>query len=327
MELRALAAEDAPRLVACFERCYGRTYPDPSFYDARQLAARLRAGDLRSVVAWTDDSEVVGHMALSFRRAGGRVAEAGHTVVDPRVRGQRLVADLSAALVDEARRIGLSGFVHYPTTAHRIMQRLAVRGGGIETGILLDYVPAETEYRGFDLTGCGTRHAVIAVYQPIGEAPPQAVHVPERYRTWIGGFYAEAALARSLRASAGAGKGATDQHVEHEPARGLARIVVRRIGEDLGERVASVVEEGPDRRVTHVDLRLADPAVTAGSEVLRELGFFFAALLPDFDGCDVLRLQRVPAFDSDVLEPRLETDAARTLLARIREDAGQMGAD
>ncbi len=155
-------------MVACFRRCYGDTYPSDDFYDVARLTQRIESGSLRSVVAIVDDT-LVGHTGLTVRHPGANAIEAGNTVVDPACRGQGLLGPMAAALTDLCLAQRYLGYVHYPTTAHEIMQKASVRGGGVETGVMLDYIPAETEYRGID-QGIG-RLAATVVYQPLTPSP------------------------------------------------------------------------------------------------------------------------------------------------------------
>lgn len=126
--VRPLEAGDAEALVRCFRRGYGDSYVSPRFYDAAQIRARVAEGRLRPVVAVTDAGEIVGHMALSVRRAGDRTTDAGNTLVDPRYRSQHLAARRGVRLAERCRDEGFVGFHHYPTTAHPVMQKLAVAG-------------------------------------------------------------------------------------------------------------------------------------------------------------------------------------------------------
>ena len=124
--IRPLEAADAEALRRCFEYCYGGTYVEASFYDPSEIRSRLADGRLRSVVAVNSAGEIVGHMGLTRRSGDAVTADAGNTVVDPRYRNQKLAARIGARLFGVCRDAGLIGFHHYPTTAHPIMQKLAL---------------------------------------------------------------------------------------------------------------------------------------------------------------------------------------------------------
>ena len=104
--------------------------------------------------------------------------------------------------------------------------------------------------------------------------------------------------------------------MERSAKRGLVRVEVERIGDDLAGRVGAL----GGAPVTQVDLPLRDPGVDDAVERLSGLGFFFCGLLPELDAGDVLRLQRVEASDPAVLAPTLANEGARELLAYIDAD-------
>jgi GNAT superfamily N-acetyltransferase len=318
--IRPLAAEDAVKLTACFERCYGPSYVNGVFYDPAAIRARLADGRLCSVVAIDDAGEIVGHMALTTPHPGARTVELGNTIVDPRCRGQGLAPRLAGALVELCRRDGHVGFHHYPTTAHAIMQKLAVEGGGVETGVMLAYIPAGTDYKELSGTSDPGRLAVVVVYQPIAAAPAREVCLPPRFAPMLRAIYARARLERSaLAPAAPTTSTATRLHTIGDERRSLLRIEVERIGADLRDRVRAATRDAP-AEVTHVDLLLSDPAAPHAVEALRADDFFFCALLPEFAASDVLRLQRL----RDPAEPRalptLVYPDARAILKAALDD-------
>jgi hypothetical protein len=317
--IRRLVAEDAPALRECFRRCYGESYVVAEFYDPAATAARVRDGRLRSVVAVTDAGEIVGHMGITVRDPRARTVDAGNSIVDPRLRGRQIVARLAAGAIDLCREGGFIGFHHYPTTVHPIMQKLAVQGGGTETGIMLDYIPSGTEYREIEGGARADRPAVVVVYQPLAPTPPREVFVPERYAAIAQEIYARGRFPRTVRREpATLPSAASEVRVASDARRGLVRIAVDRIGADLHAKVAAALAERRDAAVSHADLPLAAPEVAAAVEILRELGFSFCAILPEYLEGDVLRLQR--SASANAPSPDLVTDDARRLLAVILRD-------
>lgn len=320
VEIRPLRADEAPQLVRCFERCYGDTYVAEAFYDADRIRTLQASGSLRSVVAVAGADGIVGHMALTIRDPQAITVDAGNTVVDPRYRGHALAARMAAALVTLCRDAGYVGFHHYPTTAHPVMQKLAVKGGGIETGIMLGYVPAGTEYRDLADGASGSRLAVVIVYQPLAPAPARTAFVPDRYGDAMARFYEGARLERELRPAAASLESETARmEASFDVRRSLLRIGVELAGRDVGERVDELCRARP-ADVAQVDLSLADVGVAAAVEILRRQGFFLAGLLPEYLRGDVLRLQRLANASPEILTPELATHTGRALLAAITAD-------
>lgn len=316
--IRRLRPDDAEQLVDCFRRCYGETYVADAFYDPLRLAERVAAQQLRSVVAVDRADGIVGHMGLTIRERPSLTVDAGNTVVDPRCRGQNLAARLAAELVTLCREEGFVGFHHYPTTAHPVMQRLAVAGGGVETGVMLGYIPAGTDYR--ELAGSAAlRLAVVVVYQPLAPAPARRVFVPERYAELVQRAYAEARLEREVREPLRSLDGESIVTPSYDQRRGLLRLSVSRAGDDLAERIEAVASASP-ADVVHLDLDLSDAGVAAAVEIARRCRFAFCALLPEYAMGDVLRLQRLADPSPELRQPPLVTDGGRRVLAAITAD-------
>jgi len=180
-----------------FHRCYGDTYPAAHFYDAAELSSRVTDGRLWSVIAVSYD-DVVGHSSIRVCHEDALVCETGHAVVDPQVRGQGLLQKLgfvlSRMVVDE----GYTGYMHYPTTVHGIMQRASVAYGGHETGVMLSCLPVDTDYREFQQDA--GRIAVTVAWQPLAAAPARTVFLPQRYESLLQQLYARLNLQRTLAA-------------------------------------------------------------------------------------------------------------------------------
>lgn len=320
IQIRPLAAEDAAKLTACFERCYGDSYVGGFFYDPTAIRARISDGRLRSVVAATPSGDIVGHMALTSRHPNALTVEAGNTIVDPRYRAQGLAARLGAALFESCRLGGYVGFHHYPTTAHPIMQKLAVQAGGTETGVMLAYIPAGTDYK--DLSGKSEhgRPAAVTVYQPIAAAPARELFLPPRFAPMLCAIYERAGLARATLAPAGSfASSPTRLHSTRDTARGLLCIEVERLGADVCDRILEATSDG-STEVTHVDLLLSDPATPHTVEALRRHDFFFCAVLPEFAASDVLRLQHLRESARPRVLPDLVYPEARDILKTALSD-------
>jgi len=318
IEIRPLAPEDAEKLTACFERCYADSYVVGFFYDPAEIRARMADGRVRSVIAMTGEGEIVGHMAMMRPHAEAITVELGNTIVDPRYRGHGLAARLGAALFEACRESGHVGFHHYPTTAHAIMQKLAVQAGGIETGVMLSYIPESTDYRDIGGKSEQGRLAVVVVYQPLAPAPVRSVFLPARFEEMLCEMYARAGLEREvLGATAPTAQSPTLLRARHDARRDLLRVEVDRVGGDLVERVEDAAQRAP-AEVTHVDFLLSDAGVPRAVDALVDRGFLFCSLLPEFASTDVLRLQRLRSEPKTL--PDLVYAEARGILAATLAD-------
>lgn len=316
--IRRLVVADAFKLKACFQRCYGDSYVADYFYDPARLRARITSGRLRSVVAVTDAGDIVGHMGLTLRHPDARTVDAGNTIVDPDHRGQQLVMQLGLAINVLCIQEGFLGYHHYPTTVHSIMQKLSVADAGVETGVMLAYIPSGTEYREFDGEPFSERPAVTVVFRPFAPCPARTVYLPADYADTIAEAYIRADLHRT-RGVPDANFDARDTILtpHDDRRRGLLRLDVRHPGEGLVQAIEAAADNS-EAEVVQVDLPLGAPTTPVAAEALRANGFLFCAVLPEYLDGDVLRLQRLR--DRSLPTPTLVNPDAQAIFALIQRD-------
>ena len=315
--IRTMISADSVGLCDCIRRCYGNAYANRLMYEPTVLAEQLSSRAYRGVVA-VRGTDIVGHIGYNFPNPSATVVEAGTTVVDPACRGAGLLSQLAQALQENIIADRAVGFLHYPTTAHTVMQKASLKSGGCETGIMLAYLPPEA--RDLAIGGSGEdRLAVTVVYQPLAQATARALFLPDRYGSLIMDFAKRLLLCRTSAGDHANPTGTTrirqitDQHSRRD------RFIVNRIGDDLIDRITSAIENS-DAGVSHVDLSMDQPEVHHAVERLRKLGFAFCAWLPGWNESDVLRLQFLKEPTSGELHPNLHSPAAGQLAALIRNE-------
>jgi len=261
---------------------------------------------------------VVGQIGFTLPTPASTVVEAGTTVVDPGARGQGLMGRLALALFEAVAAQGAAGFIHFPTTAHPVMQRASLAAGGRETGVMLAYLPPQARDLELGAQGAG-RLAVTVVYQPVAAAPAQRIHLPRRYAELILDLADALGLGRSEAGPPRTPAG--ESLLEHgsDAARGLERIAVERIGADIDAAVSSLAS-ATAAALVHVDLPMNDPGIDHAVELLRRSGFAFAAWLPGWAGHDMLRMQQPASPSESELAPALFSPRAGALMRMIRAE-------
>lgn len=317
VEVRPMIPADTQGVSELIVCCYGDAYPKRVMYRPGEVARLVRSRAYNGVVA-TVGAVVVGHIGYTWPTSAATVVEAGTTVVDPRCRGKGLMGRLALALVELLASEAAVGFIHFPTTAHPVMQRASLSAGGRETGIMLAYLPPDT--RDLTIGALGDqRLAVTVVYQPVLESSAQSVYLPRRYDGQILGIADALGLRRSTARTFRKPIGKSHLERAFDASRGLERISVDRIGTDIATKVASVVTSTPAGLV-HVDLPMNDPGIDHAVELLRRGSFAFGAWLPGWAGHDVLRLQHVAGPSEGELSPTLFSPEAETLMTVIRTE-------
>ena len=196
IEVRAITPNDARGLSECLTRCYGETYFKSILYRPEETAALIEIGAYKGVVALSG-GQLIGHIAINRPDKHSEVVEAGTTIVDDRYRGTGVMGRMAHVLSELVLTEGAFGFVHFPTTAHVLMQRASLASGGCETGILVGYIPAAMRDR--TLGGPGNhRLCATVVYQPLVAAASRAIHVPARYRAKVAACAGHLGLQRTV---------------------------------------------------------------------------------------------------------------------------------
>jgi serine/threonine-protein kinase RsbW len=313
--------------VRCLRRCYGDTYLHRDFYDREAIRSLLRRGLLHSGIAVDESGEVVAHLGMLLGRVGDRTADMVLGIVDPRYRGQQLILRTGAVVAPEFERLGLIGLYQYATTAHETSQKLTLATRSVETGMLLGFLPEATTSMQTASAPPPWRQPAIMLYLPLAAAPRRTAHVPRCYREVVSDIYARVGLERRLadECSDLPRRPARLRSVIDAP-RGRIRIVVEAIGEGLVPEVARRLR-GPaasSMQIAQVDLPLSDPATPSAVEALRELGFFFGGVLPEFSEGDVLRLQSVRSQAVDLTSVALVSEVGSRLLDFVLADRAQV---
>jgi hypothetical protein len=309
ISIRKMEPVDAAGLAACIQRCYGDSYPKRFMYQPVELATRVRAGTYNGVVAIAG-TEVVGHIGYNRPNPAATVVEAGTTVVDASLRGAGLMGRLAVVLRQSIVADGAAGFVHFPTTAHTVMQKASLQSGGCETGIMLAYLPSEA--RDLTIGGSGEDRLATTV-----EAPARTIFVPDRYHDLIAGFADHLRLRRALMRTSGEARGETKVQSTVDMHRKLERLTVEQIGKDIAEVVASATATS-GATLIQIDIPMDQPEICHAVEALRAAGFGFAAWLPGWNDSDVLRLQLLRGHTTSELHPVLYSPAANALAELIR---------
>lgn len=309
--IRKLAPADAEQIVACFSRVYQGTYANRLFDNAAALALELSEDRLTSVGAVTSDGRVLAHMAMTQNHRGG-TPELGNTVVDPEARGGGIAWQVGEALIRLCAEAGHEGFLHYPTTAHDIMQKQSLKDG-FETGLMLGYIPPETDAqtRG---KHSGLRQAATVVYRPIKDARAQQCYAPGQHRSTLEHLAGDNGMNRQWLEPGATGAEMCSFTSQQFHERGLNRLTVQQIGRDFPDILKTF--EGENSPCQQLDLPMTDPGIESAVTASEASGWNFCAWLPGFHIGDVLRLQRVDKSKTD-MQPRLVGSTAIKLLENL----------
>ncbi|MEZ5116476.1 MAG: GNAT family N-acetyltransferase [Candidatus Nanopelagicales bacterium] len=323
---RPLEPEDTLEVARLFHRCYGFTaYYAEEMYEPDRLAELVRAGLHIGTVATVDD-RLIGHVSSSVDRPDAKVGVIGELVVDPAYRRFHIAGQLTLQHGMRLLAQGMIGQYSACVTVHPASQKIALKYGGHEVGVLLAAQLPSLSFRDIDDETRG-RKAVVWVYAGAGQEPERSVHVPPHYRERVETIYQNANLPRVLvdpgaRTPADAPeRSELDLQLKAEARTGLVRVVT--YGRDFISAVQNQVRELCLHRfdVIRLHLPLADPGTAAYGSGLRELGFSFCGVFPEFlpDG-DALVLQYLNDQQVDPDEIQTASDFGAQLLQDVLAD-------
>ncbi len=305
-------------------RTYGPTYQHEEYYRPTRLGHLIESGEQMSVVAVTDDNEVVGHTALVLQGPDPVVVEAGRAMVDPRYRGHHLMRANWTAHSQWFSEHAVMAVLGSAVTAHTRSQDESRQ----PTGLYLGFLPP-ISFRDIDDTETPDREATLAGFMPVSEIPAQQVRLPERDAAMIRTLYSDLGLVRTEAAPTSAGPGETEPthttsglDVEVHADLGHAVLSITEIGSDLAsavaDRVAAIRRGGIE--VVYADIALDDPHVSWGTDRLAEDGFIFSGIVPLYRrGIDIVRYQSLGSTQVDPDKIHLLSARAENLLAYVLE--------
>ena len=319
--VRLMTPADAVAVARCTYACYGYTVPDDYLYSPDHLREMLLGGLLEVCVGATADGEIVSCLTRELTGPGAAVGYLGEGMVEPRFRGHRLLEQMLTFLMRGATVQQMLGLYAEAVTVHPFSQKSNLALGAFETGVQLADEAPTVVFKQIDEGAPAKRTATVLHYFKTGDAPPRTVHPPAHHRAMVERIYARGSLPRSV-ADAGSpaelGDGA-QVRVEVFPVWSEAALRVTAYGRDLPGLVAFRLRELKLRRIDWIslDLPLSDPAARLACAPLEALGFFFAGIIPELDGDDVLRLQYLHDVEADVDSVQIASDFGTELFAYV----------
>lgn len=328
--LRLLEPRDAVEVARCAYRAYGYSYPNPHIFYPGRVADLNARGSLVSALAVAPEGDIMGHTALEVPNGeSGAPVEIGMAFVKPAYRGQGCLKDLTAFLLDEARRRGFGGAYVQSVTMHPASQKAAHSMGFRECGLFVGAYPESMDFK--KLGGeVGQRLSLVLAFMSLVPFPPETVHCPLRHRRMLERLFTELGthprmvFPRGLHQNLPSGQG--EMRVSVTEATASAEITLASVGTDTRAAVRASLRQLRQKRIEFVSLRLPlrEAATPFLCDALEEDGFFFAGVLPHASRGPFLLLQYLNNQAIDYGRIRVASDFAKELLAYVRScDPGE----
>lgn len=313
--------EDAEGVATLFRGIYGDHYPAKIVYDPGQLIEAVENRDNIPIVVRTPDHRVVGYSSL-FRAAPDKgVYEKGNGAVARDFRNAGVMGMIFQFVKEMLPTISdVSVLFGEPVCNHTYIQKAALATlPFVETAIEIDVMPSEAYEKEQSALGRVSTLLMFITVVP----KPQTIYVPGRYREYFEYIYQGLDDRRSFSLSKDDFSPLCTTRIDtqvFEFAR-LARITVHEAGSDF-ERLLVAEEQAAinrNARVIQVWLRLSWPWIGRAVDLVKDHGYFFGGILPQWFGEDGLLMQKIlPSINWEGIH--LSSERAQKILEFIKAD-------
>ncbi len=170
-------------------------------------------------------------------------------------------------------------------------------------------------------TASKARTATMLSFLKTNEGPRRVVYAPAHHRKMIERLYEHGVFRRDLKDAsalaipANGAQVSVDVSIEWSEA----SLRVTAYGADLPDLVRARLRELCRRRIDWIglDLPLSHPEAGQMCASLEALGLFFAGIVPDLVGDDILRLQYLNEIEVDVASAQIASDFGKDLFAYV----------
>ena len=244
-------------------------------------------------------------------------------LVDPRFRHRGLIEQMLRFMERRARDRGMLGLFGEAVTVHLFSQKSNLALGFSEIGVQLGDEAPTVVFNQIAGTASKQRTATVLNFLKTNAGPARTVYAPPHHRAMIERLYAHGAFPRELADIPAPGSSPStstaEVRVDVFPEWSEASIRVTAYGAGLVDLVRFRLRELCRRRIDWIclDLPLSEPGAAQDCAALEALGFFFAGVIPDLVGDDILRLQYLNEIEADVASAQLASDFGKELFAYV----------
>lgn len=319
--LRAMTPDDAIGVARCTYAVYGYSVPDDYLYVPDRMREMLDGGLLEVCVGATADGEIVSCLTREVARPGAPVGYLGEGMVDPRFRGHRLLEHMLTFVQRRTTEQGMLGLYAEAVTVHPFSQKSNLALGFAETGIQLADEAPTVVFKQIDGAAASKRTATVLHFLKTRTAPERSVYLPPQHQAMITRIYERGHFERRFETASASTtlSGAAQLSVDVFPKWSEAALRVTTYGADLAELVRFRLRELRLRHIDWIslDLPLAHPGAQQLCGSVEALGFFFAGIIPELIGDDVLRLQYLNEVEADLESVHLASAFSQELFAYV----------
>jgi len=323
--VRAMNKADAVNIVGLIRDSYGNSYFYKQFYDPGEIISANEKGYLTSVVAETNDGEIIGHMALLRTQEDYQVVEPVIAVVKTGFRNRGVLTELAEYLYIRRKPElfkEVTGIYIPPVTSHTFSQKQVYNSDFKDCGIWLGYLP-DAEFQKLNTTH-SQRISLVLTYLYVKQ-PKRIIIFPPQYHTdMIVKLFKNLGVSNITcrmphRHLQNYLKSESIVKIKESLSLGQTIVKIVRPGRNIVDEIKAKLKElcSKDISVIHLYLSLNDPSTYYLAPEFEKLGFFFAGIMPGSACKDALILQYLNNATIDYTKISLVTDTAREILSYV----------
>lgn len=325
--IRLVAPGDAEMIARLAYRVYGYSYFS-IFYIPEKIRELIETSLIVSAVAVNQNNEIVGNLSLFFETAGGRVADSGAAMVDPRYRGHSLFKEMKIFLKSYATQNQMYGIYSEAVTIHTFTQQGNISLGAKETGIMLGYVMEKVRFKKINNDKLSEqRQAVVLYYLKTSQEPHRRVFVHQRFYPLILKVYNNLGLQREIvMVESDSNQQAQQKNsllsTHLKPDFNVAVISLSVIGQDAFDLVRQQLRELCLNKVESIyaEIPVDNPCSAVLANRLSEIGFMLSGIVPEFRNGDYLKMQYLNNVRVDPNKINIASELGKELLGEIMKD-------
>jgi anti-sigma regulatory factor (Ser/Thr protein kinase) len=320
-EVRAMQDHEAIQVSRCAYKSHGYSFFDDHIYYPERLVELNHNGDMVSAVAVTAQGEFMGHAALLFQYPEDRIAELTFVFINVEYRGQGAGGRLTEYLFNVPTTRPLDGIYAYAVANHPFTQKITVRYGIHDCGLLLATSPASWKFKGIP-GDPNQRISVVLSFKYPTPPKPVTIFAPPHHAEFIAKLYrnldAEPEIVTAELPALPAEPSTI--HTGANESEGCAEIFIERWGANARQEVRKLLRGYCLKGMAAINLflPLEQAATSALAAELESLGFFFAGILPRSRFGDALILQHLNNVDLDYSKITAYSDMAKEILAYVQ---------
>ncbi|WP_187149281.1 GNAT family N-acetyltransferase [Desulforapulum autotrophicum] len=309
--------EDALGISLLYYEIYGDSFPVEHVYDPDQVKQRNHTDGQHTLVARTTKGDIVGMAGLFCHAPNQNVYEAGQLMLMKSYRHTRVAAKINQSILEKLpETLGVSAIFVEAVCNHPVSQAMAHKQGLHATGLEIECMPA----RVYSKEGGVVRNVSLLLMFKVFKDNGASVYLPQPYAEFMTRLYGQLGLERKNLAGE-ALAGTTDSDDFLLPNAGIARITIKKAGNDFNRVIQDLEARAGKQSLVQVYLNLGDHACPRAVDLLREKGYFWGGLLPLWFQSDGLIMQKLPG-EPDWEGLHLHNKEAEAMLGFLRSDYG-----